>query len=81
MKLFGYWFKDTELARRISPNASDHSGVWVPQDRTTMFRKLPYLVKGQPEHPRRCIFEVEGWLASKPEFADFREAVYGVDYV
>lgn len=80
MKLFGYYHAETTLARLISPTENE-SGIWVPQDRTTMFRKLPYAVKGQPEHPRRCIFTVEGWLLQKPEFSKFREAKFGVDYI
>lgn len=84
MKLFGYYWKDSEsgLARRITPTFNEDADVvWVPQDRTTMFRKLPYAVKGTPEHPRRCIFTVEEWLGQKPEFKKFREAVFGKDYV
>lgn len=82
MKLFGYWHQDSDsgLARLISPTESE-SGIWVPQNRTTMFRKLPYVVKGVKEHPQRCIFTVEGWLLQKPEFSNFREAKFGVDYI
>lgn len=81
MKLFAYYFGETELARLLGPSEERHIAVWVPQDRTTMFRKLPFLVRGTPDNPRRCIFEVEGWLERKPEFQDFREAKFGVDYV
>lgn len=81
VKLFAFYFTETELARRLGPTELDQDAVWVPQDRTTMFRKLPHLVKGTPDVPRRCIFEVEGWLEKKPEFERFREAVYGEDYV
>lgn len=80
MKLFGYWFSDTALARKISPAEDGTGAIFVPQDRTVMFRKLPYKTPGQPEHPRRCVFEVEGWLESKAEFKTFREAVLGKDY-
>jgi hypothetical protein len=82
MKLVGYFFKETELARLIGPDESDSpQAVWVPQDRTTMFRKLPYKERGVSEYPRRCIFTVEGWLQAKPEFKVFREAVFAVDYI
>lgn len=82
MKLFGYFFKETELARLIGPAEDDSArAVWVPQDRTTMFRKLAFKTPGVSENPRRCIFTVEGWLQAKPEFKVFREAVYAVDYI
>lgn len=81
MKLLAYYFKETNLARLLGPSEDDFDAVWVPQDRTTMFRKLPFKVKDEPEDPRRCIFEVEGWLEKKPEFRRFREAKFGVDYV
>jgi hypothetical protein len=70
MKLKGFWFKDTELARLISPTPDRSSGVWVPQDRTTKFKKLATTTPDVL--PRECVFEVEGWLAQKPEFADFK---------
>lgn len=82
MKLFGYYFRETDLARLIGPDEMDSAtAVWIPQDRTTMFRKLPFREKGVPENPRRCIFEVQGWLEAKPEFQRFREAKYGEDYI
>ena len=81
MKFFGFYFKETDLARLIGPTDDSAEAVWVPQDRTTMFRKLPFAVRGVPENPRRCIFSVEGWLQAKPEFAVFREAQFGTDYI
>jgi hypothetical protein len=65
MKLFGYYFGETELARKISPSVDGVGFVWVPQDRTTMFRKLPFKERGVIENPRRCIFEVEGLRRSR----------------
>lgn len=84
--LFGYYWRDSDsgLARKISPTPDEHDRpVWVPQERTTEFRKLTYKVKGVPEHPRRCIFTVEGWLLNTADFttANFREAKFGVDYI
>lgn len=83
MKLFGYYFKETDLARLIGPSDDAAEAIWIPQARTTMFRKLPFKVKGETEHPRRCIFTVEGWLLRTADFveADFREAKFGVDYI
>lgn len=81
MIFLAFYFHETELARLLGPTELRQDAVWVPQDRTTKFRKLPHKVKGVPDDPRRCIFEVEGWLSQKPEFARFEEAKWGVDYV
>jgi hypothetical protein len=81
MKLFGYYFKETNLARLIGSGEDSAQAVWIPQDRTTLFRKLPFKEKGIQENPRRCIFEVDGWLEKKPEFERFRAAIFGKDYV
>lgn len=80
MILKAFYFRETDLARLLGPSDDSSEAVWVPQDRTTKFRKLPHLVKGVPDDPRRCIFEVEDWLQKKPEFARFEEAKFGVDY-
>ena len=72
MKLFGFYFGDTTsgLARWISPTVEKADRVAVPVDRTTSFRKLPC---ADPDAlPREVEFQVEPWLAVKPEFAPFR---------
>lgn len=81
-KFFGYYFKETDLARLIGPTEDSAEAVWLSQDRTTMFRKLPFKERGVPEFPRRCIFTVESWLVRKENLDQkFREAVYGDDYI
>ena len=83
MKLFGYWWRESPSGNQhlISPSEDEEEIVAVPQDRITMFRKLPFKEKGVAEHPRRCVFEVEPWLEAKPQYRQFREAVYGKDFV
>lgn len=83
MKLFGYWFKESPSGNQhiISADGDPDNAIAVPQDRLVSFRKLPFKVPGQQENPRRCVFEVEGWLESKPEYKQFREAKFGIDYI
>ena len=80
--LKGIYFKETNLARLIGPDGDSANAVWVPQDRTMKFRKLPFASDAErlPGAPRRCIFDVEGWLLKKPEFERFEKAVHLVDY-
>lgn len=71
--LKGYFIRESDsgLARGISPNPNGVPCVWVPIDRTTRFKR-----KTKPEEGSRycsCIFDVQGWLAAKPEYQNFSE--------
>lgn len=72
MRLRGYYFAQTTLARKISPTRDEDDAVWVPQDRTLSFKKLA--TRNPDEIPRECEFEVEQWLGRKPEFEHFQPA-------
>lgn len=80
--LKGIYFRETDLARLIGPTMDSAQAVWVPQARTTTFRKLPYSSDAErlPGAPRRCIFDVEPWLMKKPEYSRFETAKHLVDY-
>jgi hypothetical protein len=58
------------MARLISPTTNVDDAVFVPQDRTTSFKKCA--TKNPAEIPREVEFEVEGWLERKPEFQNFK---------
>lgn len=75
MKFRGFYFGDTTsgLARWISPNRDKIQRVAVPVDRTVSFRKLP--TKSPNALPRECEFEVEDWLAQKPDYESFTPVV------
>jgi len=81
--LKGIYFTETELARLIGPDTNRANAVWVPQDRTTRFKKLPFEDDEDrtPGRPRRCVFDVEPWLKAKPEFKRFAKAVHLIGYL
>lgn len=83
MKRFGYWWRESPSGNQhlISPTEDEDDIVAIPQDKMLSFKKLGFKEKGVPEHPRRCVFEVEPWLARTPAYQQFREAVFGKDYV
>lgn len=75
MKLFGYWHRESPSGNQhiIAPDLI-RPPIAVPQDRLLSFRKLPFKERGVKEHPRRVVFEVEGWLEATKDYQQFRAA-------